>query len=217
VNFNFLCSAVKKYYFGRAILGRAFSGNGFGEFNSQGTQKLCPSNCLTNNSLHYKFHFLCWAVQKFHFGGGILGNRGLILQRTLKFDLNNFLHYDFQLSMLNSRPTRSPTFLKFLAILWLFWCNFYVDFKNVLENKFGRTSAMQRGIFVTHFSKNLLKLPKTHFLTKIAVLFWCVEQARFADQIKKKIWNWSRGIQNSFNLTFLLRLRISDFDCLLLI
>jgi len=41
----------------------------FGGLSPQKTPKFGPNNCLTNIFLQCEFQFLCWAVQKLHFGG----------------------------------------------------------------------------------------------------------------------------------------------------
>jgi len=82
----------------------------------RGRQYLVQTIVSQATSYIMSFNFLCWAVQKFHFRRAIFGGRGagpprgtpnLISWKTAKFGpnnclANNFLHCEFQLSILNS-------------------------------------------------------------------------------------------------------------------
>jgi len=83
---------------------RAFSGSDFGQFVLQKTPKFGPSNCHTNNFLHYEFQLSMLSSSKIsQLGGPFFGGEGSSRSlRTAKFGPNNFLHYEFQLSMSNS-------------------------------------------------------------------------------------------------------------------
>jgi len=89
VSFNFLCWAVKKFHFRRAI-GRAFSGSDFSEFEPQRTLKFGPNNCLLNNFLHYEFQLSMLSSSKILFWEGHFGGAGVCSsRRTPKFGPSN--------------------------------------------------------------------------------------------------------------------------------
>jgi len=68
VSFNFLCSAVEKFHFGRAILGEQ-------GFAPQRTPNLVQTIVLQTTS-NMSFNFLCWAFQKFTLGRSFFWGRG---------------------------------------------------------------------------------------------------------------------------------------------
>jgi len=111
---TFYVQQFKKFYFGRAIWGGE---QGFAtspeepQISSPGRLlnlvQTLVSQTTSITSYIVSFNFLCSAVQKFPFGRAILGRWGFAPQRTSKFGRNNFLtinflHYEFQLSMLSS-------------------------------------------------------------------------------------------------------------------
>jgi len=109
VSFNFLCWAVQKFHFGRAIVGFAPPPP------TPRNPNLVQTIVSQTTSYILSFNFLCWAVQKFYlkksyFGVWDLPPRGpptLVPWKAPKFGPNNchtsiFLHYEFQTCMSSS-------------------------------------------------------------------------------------------------------------------
>jgi len=114
MSFNFLYYwAVQKFPYGGASF---FFGGGGGR-----PPNLVQIIVSKATSQIMSFNFLCWAVQKFHFGRAIFWGVGDVPPppRTPKFGpnsclTNNFLHYEFQLSI---RDGRSLLFLTLTSLL----------------------------------------------------------------------------------------------------
>jgi len=69
LSFNFLCWAIQKLHFGRAILGRAFLGSHFGEIAPKKILKFGPNNFLTNVFIHYECQLFMFSSLKVSFWG----------------------------------------------------------------------------------------------------------------------------------------------------